>query len=128
MTHDEWESLCDGCGLCCLQRLEDEDSGDIVMTSVSCRYLDHKSCACTDYANRQTNVPACLKVTKENIPHLHWMPETCAYRLVANGSDLPNWHYLVCGDKEAVHREGISLSGKMISEDDVDDIEEYVVE
>jgi uncharacterized cysteine cluster protein YcgN (CxxCxxCC family) len=127
MTTPEWESLCDGCALCCCIRLEDEDTHEMVLTNVSCSYLDHESCGCGDYKNRQTNVPDCVKLTPENLEQVYWMPETCAYRLLYTGSDLPDWHPLLTGDKDSVHKAGISLKGQMISENEVDDLESYVL-
>ena len=120
MTADEWESLCDGCGLCCQIRLEDEDTGEIALSDVACRFLDLSCHRCKDYANRQANVPDCVKVTPENVDGLTWLPHSCAYRLVAAGHDLPDWHHLISGDTETVHRAGTSMLGDVVSEDDVD--------
>lgn len=127
MTVDEWESLCDGCGLCCLIQLEDEDTGDLALTSVVCKYINTADCSCTDYANRCTNVPTCMKVTPENIPDLYWMPETCAYKLLHEGKDLYPWHHLISGSRKTVHEAGISMRDVMIKENEVDDPEDYVV-
>ena len=120
MTSAEWESLCDGCGLCCQIRVEDEESGEIALSNVACRYLCLKSHRCTDYANRQKNVADCMKVTPENVHALTWLPVTCAYRLVAHGKPLPRWHHLICGDAERVHKTGPSMRGVIISEDEAD--------
>jgi uncharacterized cysteine cluster protein YcgN (CxxCxxCC family) len=120
MSAAEWESLCDGCGLCCQIRLEDEDSGEIVLSNAACRYLCHNSHQCTDYANRQANVPDCVKVTPENVAALDWLPHTCGYRLVAQGHDLPDWHHLICGERAEVHRSGPSMKGAIISEDEAE--------
>lgn len=120
MGEGEWESLCDGCGLCCQIRVEDIDTGEIALSNAACRYLCLKSHQCTDYANRQTNVADCVKVTPENVYELHWLPATCAYRLVAAGAPLPDWHYLICGDREKVHQKGPSMRGELISEDEAD--------
>lgn len=120
MTDAEWESLCDGCGLCCQIRLEDADTGEMVLSNAACRYLCLDSHQCKDYENRQKNVPDCIKVTPENIHELHWLPNTCAYRLVAHGEPLPDWHYLVCGHKDMVHDQGPSMKGEVVSEEDVD--------
>ncbi|MDA0991245.1 MAG: YcgN family cysteine cluster protein [Verrucomicrobia bacterium] len=114
MTDAEWESLCDGCAKCCVHKLEDEDTGEIEYTNLACRLLDLHACRCSDYANRHTLVPACIRLKPDAIPY--WMPETCAYRLVAEGQDLPDWHPLKTGDKESVHRAGISVRGCVISE------------
>lgn len=118
MTDAEWESLCDGCGLCCQIRVEDEETGEIALSNVACRHLCLKMHGCTDYANRQRNVPDCIKITPQNVFELHWLPRTCAYRLVAFGQPLLKWHHLMCGDKSRVHRYGPSMMGNLISEDD----------
>ena len=120
MTSSEWESLCDGCGLCCQIRVQDTDSDEIALTNVACRYLCLSSHSCTDYKNRQKNVPDCMKVTPDNIHKLTWLPYTCAYRLVAGGEPLPRWHHLVCGDPKRVHTSGPSMMGSLISEDEAD--------
>ncbi len=120
MTEAEWESLCDGCGLCCQIRVEDEESGEIALSDAACRYLDLGTHRCGDYANRKRNVPDCVKVTPEKILRLTWLPHSCAYRLVALGHDLPDWHHLVCGDTDEVHRSGPSMRGDLVSEDDVE--------
>ncbi len=127
MTTQEWESLCDGCGQCCLHKLEDVDSGALAVTDVACAYLDLGSCRCSDYANRMKNVPDCVKITPENAGRLPWLPETCAYRLVARGDDLAWWHPLVSGDPETVHQAGISVRGRAVSETNVERLEEHVV-
>jgi uncharacterized protein len=116
MSESQWESLCDGCGKCCLIRLEDEDTGDIYTTDVSCKLLDGASCQCRDYANRHDFVPDCVKLTPQNMGGLGWLPKTCAYRLVAEGKPLFDWHHLVSGDKEAVHNAGMSVAGKATPE------------
>ncbi len=120
MTPQEWESLCDGCGLCCQIQVECGDSGERALTNAACRYLDLCTHRCSDYENRQKNVPDCVKVTPQNIAELDWLPGTCAYRLVYQGFDLPEWHYLICGDRQEVHRSGPSMKGELISEDDTD--------
>jgi uncharacterized cysteine cluster protein YcgN (CxxCxxCC family) len=120
MSNSEWESICDGCGLCCQIRLEDIDTGNIILSNVSCRYLCHVTHYCKDYDNRQKNVPDCIKVTPSNIDELTWLPETCGYKLVNHKQPLPSWHHLICGDKEEVHRSGPSMKGELISEDDAE--------
>ncbi|MBT6204678.1 MAG: YcgN family cysteine cluster protein [Rhodospirillaceae bacterium] len=123
MTRKEWESLCDGCGKCCLVKLEDEDTGAIEATDVACRLLDLGTCRCIDYGHRKRRVPDCVKLTPGNIEELAWMPGTCAYRLVSEGKDLFAWHPLVSGDPDSVHRAGVSLRGKVVSERNVSDEE-----
>ena len=115
----EWESLCDGCGLCCLQKLEDEDDGSVYYTRIACKLLDLTSCRCSDYAERRRSVPDCVQLTAAQADEFKWLPPTCAYRLVSEGKDLPLWHHLVCGDPEAVHVERISQSGRMLAEGSV---------
>ncbi len=129
MTQQEWESLCDGCALCCLHKLEDEDTGEVYETNVVCQLLDLETCQCGDYEHRHQRNPDCVLLTPKLVRKLHWLPDTCAYRLVATGSDLPDWHHLVCGDREEVHQRGISVRGRVISERDVDmdQLEDYVV-
>ncbi|MEM9553904.1 MAG: YcgN family cysteine cluster protein [Acidobacteriota bacterium] len=131
MSDEEWESLCDGCGNCCRVKLEIEaprGRADIVDTDVTCAYLDLESCRCLDYANRQRNVPTCLRLTPHLARTLPWLPETCAYRLVARGRDLHWWHPLVSGDSETVHQAGISVRGRCISEREVDNLEAIVAD
>lgn len=119
MSESEWESLCDGCAKCCLLKLEDIDTGEIAYTRLHCRLLDAGTCRCSDYENRKAKVPDCVKLTPAKIDEIKWMPRTCAYRLVHEGHDLPDWHHLVCGNRERIHREGHSIMGRTKSEDTV---------
>jgi len=116
MSAAQWESLCDGCGRCCLNKLEDEDTGAIAWTAVSCRLLDTTSCRCSDYPGRAEQVPDCLRLTPEMVRTLAWLPPTCAYRLVEEGRDLYWWHPLVSGDPATVHAAGISVRDLAVSE------------
>lgn len=118
MTSEEWESLCDGCGRCCLVKLEDEDTGTVHFTSVACRLYDPQRCRCSDYRNRSDVVPDCVTLDAGNIRDLHWLPPTCAYRLVAEGKDLFWWHPLVSGDPESVHQAGVSVKGRVTASED----------
>ena len=129
MSRKEWESLCDGCAKCCLVKLEDEDTEEIEFTNVACRLLDCTSCQCSDYKNRQKHVPDCVKLTPELIDDLLWMPPSCAYRLLSEGKDLPDWHPLVSGETESVVRAGMSVRDRVVSENDIDmdDICDYIV-
>ncbi|OAS27413.1 hypothetical protein A5481_01210 [Methylobacterium platani] len=113
MTLQEWESLCDGCGRCCLLKLEDEDSGEIHYTDIGCTLLDAGTCRCRDYARRQRKVPDCVRLTPEAVRSLPWLPPTCGYRLVRDGHDLPWWHPLVSGTRATVHEAGISVRGRV---------------
>lgn len=129
ITSAEWESLCDGCAKCCLQKLEDEDTGEIYYTDIRCRYLDEDKCACTVYQERYEKVPTCIRLKPEHLDQLDWLPNTCAYRLVAEHKALPEWHPLISGDNTTVHRAHISIKGKAISEALVpeEDWEEHII-
>ena len=126
MTVKEWESLCDGCGLCCLVRFEDEDTGEIIPTRVSCRLYDNQLCRCSDYENRKKHVPDCIKLTPHNIEDLEWMPKSCAYRRLHEGRPLADWHPLISGDPESVHEAGVSLRGQTLNEADLDDPDDAI--
>ena len=120
MSEAEWESLCDGCARCCLVKLEDEDTGDIHFTDIGCTLLDAKTCRCRDYRDRSRRVPDCVTLTPDAVRTLTWLPVTCAYRLVAAGRDLPEWHPLVAGSPDSVHEAGISVRGRVhAAEDDL---------
>ncbi|HWT30363.1 MAG TPA: YcgN family cysteine cluster protein [Propylenella sp.] len=117
MSPAEWESLCDGCARCCLNKLEDVDTGEIAWTDVACHLLDGSTCRCRDYANRQQHVPDCIPLDPNAVRNLGWLPPTCAYRLVEEGRDLYWWHPLVSGDPDSVHQAGISVRGRTVSEE-----------
>lgn len=129
MSREQWESLCDGCALCCLHKLEDEDSGDVYYTDIHCRYMDKNNCQCTVYQERQTYVPHCVWLTPEQASEFHWLPETCAYRLVAEGKPLKEWHPLISGDPESVHYSDVSLRGKGVADNLVneEDWEDHII-
>jgi uncharacterized protein len=131
MSDAEWESLCDGCARCCLEKLEDEDSGKIYFTDVACRLLDAGLCSCKDYPNRSDRVPDCVRLTPRNVRTLSWLPPSCGYRLVAEGRDLYWWHPLISGDPNTVHEAGVSVRGRVVaSEEEVAaaDLEDHIVQ
>ncbi|HXH04699.1 MAG TPA: YcgN family cysteine cluster protein [Candidatus Competibacteraceae bacterium] len=128
LSQEEWESLCDGCGRCCLHKLEDADSGELYQTNVACKLLDLHACRCRHYGCRRHYVPDCIRLSPALVPQLPWLPETCAYRRLSRGQDLPSWHPLITGDPESVHRAGVSVRGWAISESEVDgDLEDYLI-
>lgn len=130
MDQGEWESLCDGCGLCCLQKLEDEDDADaIYYTRVACKLLDLQTCQCSNYAERARHVPDCIQLTPGDAAKFSWLPPTCGYRCISEGKDLPPWHHLICGDPDAVHAAGISQASRMLAENAVaeEDWEEHII-
>ncbi|MBR9826747.1 MAG: YcgN family cysteine cluster protein [Alphaproteobacteria bacterium] len=120
MTRDEWESLCDGCGKCCIVKLEDEDTGILLDTDISCKLLDGSTCRCKDYSNRHASVPDCVVLTPDNITQIPWIPQTCAYRLIAEGRELYDWHPLVSGDPMSVHKAGMSVKDEVLNETEHD--------
>lgn len=117
MNDAEWESLCDGCGKCCLSKIDDSDNNRYFYTDIACHMLDTQSCRCKDYPNRKDFVPDCIQLTPQTVPEYSWMPYTCAYRLVSEGKDLYPWHPLISGDPETVHTAGISVRGKITRSD-----------
>ena len=127
MTRSEWESLCDGCAKCCLDKLQDDDTGEISYTEVACRLLDLGTCRCTDYSNRTRFVPDCVVLTPRTVARLTWLPSSCAYRLISEGKDLEWWHPLVSGDPETVHRAGVSVRGRAVPEALAGDLEDHIV-
>jgi uncharacterized cysteine cluster protein YcgN (CxxCxxCC family) len=130
MTATEWESLCDGCGRCCLNKLEEEGTGKLYFTDVGCRLLDGQSCRCRDYPNRLELVDDCLKITPQQLTEIDWLPPSCGYRLVAEGKDLYWWHPLVSGDPDTVHVAGVSVRGRLSGTDaEISDeqLEEHIV-
>ena len=128
LNREEWEALCDGCGKCCLHKLEDDETGDVWRTNVACRLLDLKTARCADYRHRKALVPDCLRLTPRLVAQVPWLPETCAYRLRADGQPLPAWHYLECGDRDEVHRAGHSVVGRAISEVIAGPLEDHIVD
>ncbi|WP_252259945.1 YcgN family cysteine cluster protein [Erythrobacter aurantius] len=128
LTRPEWEALCDGCGRCCLHKIEDADTGEIADTNVACKLLDCSTAQCSDYRNRKAFVPDCLRLTLAIIDDVPWLPTTCAYRLRAEGRPLHHWHYLITGDREDVVRAGVSVAGRVISETDAGPLEHHIVE
>ncbi len=128
LNRDEWESLCDGCGKCCLHKLEDEETGEVFPTNVACRLLDRRNGTCKDYRNRKTFVPDCVQLTPAKLGELEWLPTTCAYRLVADGQPLYEWHHLISGSRETVHEAGVSTRGWTVSEDDAGELEYHLVD
>ena len=127
LSRSEWEALCDGCGKCCLHKVEDEDSGEIYPTNVACALLDLTTARCCDYPHRKRRVPDCLRLTPKLAMTIEWLPETCAYKRRAAGLPLPDWHYLLSGDREAVHRAGASVVGKAVSETLAGPLEQHIV-
>lgn len=128
LTRDEWEALCDGCGRCCLHKLEDEDTGDIHETNVACKLLDTGTARCRDYRNRRAIVPDCMRLTPRLVSEVRWLPDSCAYRRRADGRPLPAWHYLLTGSHDAMHAAGASVVGKAISETVAGPLENHIVE
>jgi uncharacterized cysteine cluster protein YcgN (CxxCxxCC family) len=128
LDRGEWEALCDGCGRCCLHKLEDEETGELYPTNVACKLLDRREGRCTDYTHRKTRVADCVIIDRRKLNSLDWLPQTCAYRLRAAGEPLPEWHYLISGSRETVHEAGQSTRGWTVSEVDAGELEHHLVE
>ncbi len=131
MNQREWEALCDGCGKCCLNKLEDEDTGEVALTCVACRLLDDEACRCTQYDIRHQFVPECIVMTPDNIDsHAYWLPQTCAYRLLWESKPLYDWHPLLSGTPDSVHAAGVSVQGRTVSEFEtpMEEWEDYIIE
>ncbi len=131
MTHEEWESVCDGCAKCCLTQLQDEDTELLVFTDVACDLLDDQSCRCSDYTHRSIRVPSCVTMNKHNVADaVEFAPPSCAYRLLYQGEQLPNWHHLRSGSKKTVHQNGHSVRHRIRYQRDIsdEDIQDYIVE
>lgn len=128
MTTQEWESLCDNCGKCCLHKLEDEETGDIYFTNAVCDLIDLDSCRCTRYSERCKLVPDCLDLKQHDFSEYAWLPATCAYRLLSDGSPLPDWHPLISGTHESVKEAGVAITSYAMKESEVDDLEDHIIE
>ena len=127
-TKKEWEALCDGCGKCCLLKIEDEETGKVEFTNVSCKLLSNKSCQCKKYEKRHIFVDDCIKLDHKNIKKIKWMPKTCSYRLIYEGKNLPEWHHLISNDLQTIHNTGNSVKGKTIRENKKINIEDYIID
>jgi uncharacterized cysteine cluster protein YcgN (CxxCxxCC family) len=128
MNREQWESLCDGCAKCCLQKFEDEDTREIYFTNIVCDLLDLENCRCTDYSERSNLVPACVTLSMADLQEPYWLPSTCAYRLLAEGQDLPRWHPLVSGNQSTVETSGNSIIGRVVRESDADEWEFHLID
>ena len=128
LDRGQWEALCDGCGKCCLHKLEDEETGELFATNVACRLLDRRSGQCSNYRHRHAYVSECVRLSMRNVDAIEWLPSTCAYRLRLNNEPLPEWHYLNSGDRDAVHQAGESVRGWTISEDDAGELEYHMTD
>ncbi len=128
MTQSEWESLCDNCAKCCLFKLRDEDTDELLQTNVVCRLMDAETCQCTRYMERSVLVPECQTLTPKMVKEFDWLPMTCAYRLLAEGKPIPEWHPLITGDPNSVFAAGHSVKGRCINEDDADELQNHLIE
>ena len=127
MTSEEWESLCDHCAKCCLHKIEDIETKEIHFTNVCCRYLDHETCQCTEYKDRSTLVPDCVTLTPKDLTDPYWLPDTCAYRLVAENKPLQDWHPLVSGETDSASMAGQQIGGRVVNETEADDLEQHLI-
>ena len=128
LNPQEWESLCDGCGRCCLEKLEDVHTGEISFTNVACGLLDLDKCKCSNYTQRHRFMADCIPINADNVSELKWMPGTCAYRLLSEGKPLPDWHPLISKDPNTVITAGISVKGRVVSAQDANDLEDHIVD
>lgn len=128
LNRAEWEKLCDGCGKCCLHKVEDEDTREVHPTNIACRLLDRDTGRCSNYRGRRAFVPDCVRLTADKVGAMDWLPSTCAYRLRNEGRPLPDWHYLICGDPEAVHKAGMSVRGWTVAEAEAGDYEHHLTD
>lgn len=128
LSREEWEALCDGCGRCCLHKLEDEDTGEIAETNVACKLLDTATARCTNYRHRKAFVPDCLRLTPRLVKQVPWLPSSCAYRRRAEGKPIPHWHHLLTGDRRAMVEAGVSVEGRVIGENDAGPLEHHMVD
>jgi len=128
MNREQWESICDGCGKCCVHKLEDEDTGEIFPTNVCCRLLDTATARCSDYRNRKALVPECVRLTPHRLDEIDWLPDSCSYLRVHRGQGLAPWHHLITGDRDAIHRAGQSVAGRVVREDQVGDLEDHIID
>ena len=128
LDRGQGEALCDGCGRCCLHKLEDDETGELFPTNVACKLLDRRHGTCSDYVHRRRHVPDCVQLSPEKLDALEWLPSTCAYRLRADGQPLPEWHYLVSGSRETVHEAGMSTRGWTVSEVEAGELEYHLVD
>jgi uncharacterized cysteine cluster protein YcgN (CxxCxxCC family) len=128
MSKEQWESLCDGCGKCCVHKLEDEDTGEVFPTNVCCKLLDIATARCSDYRNRKAIVPDCVRLTPARLETLDWLPDSCSYLRVHRGQGLAQWHHLITGDRDSIHRARESVANRVISEDQVGDLEDHIIE
>lgn len=128
MDRGQWESLCDGCGRCCLHKLQDADTGEVSLTNVACRLLDERTARCGDYRRRKAIVPDCVRLTAERLPQVDWLPDSCAYRRIDEGRGLPDWHPLVTGDPDSARAAGQTVAGKVVSEVRAGPLEDHLVD